>query len=125
MKIKTKTRRENTNWIWCCANSAIELVDMSEDSKQQKKNMKNTGDNSENGRGDIFTKEALEILMICKQHNKQNHKQIKDWQRNLKKEKNNVDENWEMKGEITSGAIQVNEADRKQTRCWKEWWTNT
>lgn len=49
------------NKLWCCANSAIELVDTVKKKENKhtnitKKNKTITGDNSANGRGNIFTK---------------------------------------------------------------------
>lgn len=69
------------NKLWCCANSAIELVDTVKKKENKhtnitKKNKTITGDNSANGRGNIFTKKKWNKHKIEKT-------QIKKWLRNL------------------------------------------
>lgn len=58
----THNQLMENNKLWCCANSAIELVDTVKKKENKhtnitkKKNKTITGDNSANGRGNIFTK---------------------------------------------------------------------
>lgn len=58
--IPPSNKRKKNNKLWCCANSAIELVDTVKTNKHtnitKNKNKTITGDNSANGRGNIFTK---------------------------------------------------------------------